>query len=118
MTTRDELRVCKRCGWYDSYGHETECSPKGAAAADRLVKHVREHVDVKATKLGYGHGRLTFQLSKTCSLTLDVQRNGKFHVDGGLGGLFWLDDLDDDEVTKLVCVLYVMVEQKRKEKQR
>jgi hypothetical protein len=70
------LEVCTKCGWYDGYTHARECDPKGGKLADEFAARFP---GIKSTKLGYGHGRLTFQFGKADkndvhegSITLDV----------------------------------------------
>lgn len=48
--------------------------------------------DVPSTKLGYGHGTLTFKFAPRhkMSLTLDVYEDGTFSVAGGTGGFHCL----------------------------
>lgn len=67
--------VCPKCGWYASFPSHT-CNPDHGAAADALAAAV----DIPSTKLGYGHGRLTFKFNSKLTLILNVADRG-FTID-------------------------------------
>lgn len=91
--TQGELAVCAKCGWYE-HGplRAHECDPRRGAVADKLIAMVPS---VPSTKLGYGFGRLAFQLDDRYTVKLNVGSDGRryrgrpFTIDGiyALGGL-------------------------------
>lgn len=55
---REPSPVCNACGWYDPAYARHSCDPEAGVNADRLAAAVC----VSSTKLGYGDGRLSFEI--------------------------------------------------------
>ena len=103
------LAVCPKCGWWDGFTHAAECSPDRGASADALILAVRAALpEVKPTKLGYGYGFVTFEISKDCHVSFDVETAGYRIL--GIRGLYWLARLDIETATQFVCMLAVLGE--------
>lgn len=74
-TEREPLSVCGKCGWYEHGPHrQHECDPRRGAIADKLVAMIPS---VPATKLGYGFGRLVFELDDRTHIRFDVGSDGR-----------------------------------------
>lgn len=101
MERHNGLDVCPKCGWYGGYLHEELCSPKLGAVADKLSKRFP---GVKSTKLGYGHGMLTFEFSEDLHLRFRVNEDGTF----GVEDLFWIGQQSAKTATALVQALLEM----------
>lgn len=73
MTKSEDLEVCTKCGWY-AHGpyRASACHPDRGAAADALAAQI----NLPSTKLGYGDGRLTFDLHEDLNITLEVDDRG------------------------------------------
>lgn len=66
-----ELDVCPGCGWHAHTGpRSADCAPALGRAATRLQEAAP---DVSSTKLGYGHGRVTFEIDDDLSVGFDVR---------------------------------------------
>jgi len=114
-----DLPICPKCGWYDGHTHTSECDPKRGATADAFIAALdKEAPWIRATKLGYGYGRVTAVIRKhKCSITLECRAGGSIYTEG-CHGLFWLEQLDVETAVKLVCAVDAiddhLVEQKRR----
>lgn len=99
-----DLRVCSKCGWYDSWAHKDYCDPKRGAVADALIAAV----GLPATKLGYGDFMVTFYLDGKprgsyipSHVTLRVHANGRFELDK----LWTLTRFDAKDMAAVVAAL-------------
>lgn len=99
MLRDKRLKVCKECGWHKIKHIRHDCEPEAGAAADHLAAALPS---VKSTKLGYGHGRLTFNFDKKHSVTLVVYEEEEMFV---VEDLHWRDDLDEAAAVRLVLAL-------------
>lgn len=98
-----KLNVCARCGWYDGFHHSQKCEPALGQAAGALVERLMA-AGARATQLGYGTGRVNFQLAaeEHCfSITLRVDAPGRF----SLQDVQLLGSLTADQVVALAEAL-------------
>ena len=72
----NDLPVCGKCGWYVLTYAGHRCRPEAGAAAYALARAVG---DVPATKLGWGDGRVTFEIDEDFSVGFDVSGHGTFN---------------------------------------
>lgn len=109
-----ESPVCPRCGWYVSpFIHAQQCDPKAGAKANALSERIQEALPfVKTTKLGYGHGVLTFEIDKDTNVRFKIRASGRLVQ---FDDLFCLSDLDPDDVLAMVEALY-RIRQQQKER--
>jgi len=91
------LKICGKCGWYDTFGHAAECNPERGRFAAQLIASVP---DVRSGQLGYGEGHVVFDLDKGFTI---VFRRGRHAF--MLDHIHLLEDLNVDESAALVRAL-------------
>lgn len=93
------LRVCA-CGWHVGTFDDHRCDPEMTKVADRAIEAARER-GIEATKLGYGDGKLTFELDERTNITTCPHASGTFSIEGVL----MLDDLTHNELIALLAAI-------------
>lgn len=99
------LEICEKCGWHKNYQHNKKrynmydaCDPKKGEIAAALSAAVPS---ARSTKLGYGAGNLTFEISEDVHVTFRVHSDETF----GVGNVFLAGDLNQERAARLVRVL-------------
>ena len=96
------LKICTKCGWYDSFGHADRCKPEHGRDAAQLIAAVP---GVRSGQLGYGDGHVIFNLDN--DFTLVFQRGYRAFL---LRDIHLRGDLSADEAASLVLALKVWMD--------
>lgn len=95
------LEICDRCGWYESQlSHR--CSPDEGRIADAIS---REASEIPSTKLGYGHGMLTFEISEQIHVRFQI-----FMRTITLREVYCLEDLSIEQAARIVRAIREIVD--------
>lgn len=90
------LETCGKCGWsLSNLPQNHRCKPKAGKIADALAALMP---GIHSTKLGYGDGNITFEISEHRSITLAIGDDGTFSVEK----IFWINELDQAGARRLV----------------
>lgn len=65
------MKLCEKCGWYANKYTHTHCSPAAGRVADALAM---EALDANPTKLGYGEGSISFEISENVHVQFEIRR--------------------------------------------
>ena len=93
---KNDMPVCDQCGWYALMGHGNRCNPEAGRMAKRLIESVP---DVRSGQLGYGAGKVVFDLSDGLSVIFGVVHGGQSF---SLHGVDLIELLTVDEAADLV----------------
>lgn len=100
------LKVCEKCGWHVHTFSPGQCRPDLGKFADEVMAAI----PIPSTKLGYGFGKVTFELGEDASITFDVRRKTF-----GFNDVHLLRDLDTAGVKRLVEAIHRAIQPETKQ---